>query len=164
MRYWLTVHWPKLPPHIERYPLRVWIQDGKESAGEKLSVGDRVLVYETKYGPTRRLTGTDGTTREVASPIGKHGIVAVAEATSALVKNHSFEKFKYAEGSERWWCWHASLIPLHEYGYVPRTEVNRVLGYGPKYQFRGFGAQHSGLKEIAKEEYEALLEIFKKRD
>ncbi len=159
MRYWLTVHWPRLEDASVQYPLRVWLQDGKESVGAELAAGDHVLVYETKYGPARRLASASGIKREVSSAIGRQGIVAVAKATGPFAQDKSFEKFEYGDGSQRWWCWHAPLTLL-ERGDVPLVQVNRVLGYSPKYVFRGFGAHHSGLKQITREQYSSLETLF----
>ena len=160
MKYWLTTHWPPIPQDKVQYPLRVWIEDGKESVGRSLATGDRVLVYETKYGPPRRVTGVSGSARKVASIPGRQGIVSATIATGALAKDASFEKFIYDDGSQRWWCWHAPLQATLTKGLVPRMEVNRVLGYKPGYVFRGFGARGSGLKEITKTQYSELVELY----
>ncbi len=161
MKYWLTVHWPQLQDRSVRYPLRVWLQDGTQSAGNGLDAGDRVLIYETKFGPTRLLPGVGGIKREAPSLVGRQGIIIIAEAIGPLTQDLSFEKIEYADGSQRWWCWHAPLRALAEDGFVPRTEVNRVLGYSPNYLFRGFGTFNSGLKELTALEYSALVEVYR---
>jgi hypothetical protein len=144
------------------YPLRVWIEDGKEAAGRGLAQGDYVLVYQTKFGPARRLADKTGTKHKSPLVQGKQGIITIAQASGPLAKDPTFEKFEYANGSQRWWCWHAPLTPVHTNGYVSRSEVNEVLGYAPAYRFRGFGTLSSGLKEISHEAGLALVNLYLK--
>lgn len=160
MRYWLTTHYPKLVDGSEQYPLRVWLQDGKESVGATLRKGDRVLIYEGKTGPSRFVTGPSGLKRKVASAVGRQGIIAIAEATGSFSKDSSFEVFEYGDGVKRWWCWHAPLTLLRGNGYVPLSEVNRVFGYSPNCVLRGFGTKSSGLKEITASQFAELERLF----
>ena len=41
--------------------------------------------------------------------------------------------------------------------------INRILGYKPGYNFRGFGDANSGLKELTSQQFDTLLEAFKSR-
>lgn len=160
MRYWLTTHYPQLEDSSERYPLRVWLQDGKESVGAPLRKGDKVLIYEGKTGPSRFVVDELGRERKVASAIGKQGIIAIAEATDSFHKDSNFEVFEYGDGVKRWWCWHAPLILRRGDGFVPLSEVNRVLGYKPNCVLRGFGTKSSGLKELTFAQYSAFENLF----
>lgn len=160
MRYWLTTHYPQLEDSSERYPLRVWLQDGKESVGATLRNGDKVLIYEGKKGPARFVTGASGVRRKVASATGRQGIICIAEAAGPFGKDPTFEVFEYGDGIKRWWCWHAPLTLLRSDGYVPLSEVNRVLDYKPGCVLRGFGSKSSGLKEISQAQFEAFEKLF----
>ena len=68
---------------------------------------------------------------------------------------------KYVDETEIWWRWRAKLELLSRSGFVPRSEINKILGYKSKNYFRGFGDKKSGLKNIGKDEFETLVEIFR---
>jgi hypothetical protein len=51
---------------------------------------------------------------------------------------------------------------LSRSGFVPRLQLNRVLGYKDGCRLRGFGDRHSGLKRITAEEYARLAALFRK--
>ena len=84
MRYWLTIHYPKVEDGSDHYPLRVWLQDGTEAAGAKLATGDLVLVYETKGGPARWVRSANGVMRKVPVKSGRQGIISIARATGSF--------------------------------------------------------------------------------
>ena len=44
--------------------------------------------------------------------------------------------------------------------FVPREEVNGILGYQLNYHFRGFGSYGSGLRQITESEYEQFGTFF----
>lgn len=161
MKYWLTTHYPQLEDSSLRYPLRVWLQDGKESVGAKLSSDDYVLIYEFKGGRARWITAENGGRRKVPLLPGREGIIAIAKATGPIVQDRLFEKFEYSDGTTRWWCWHSPLTLLEENGYISKPDVNQVLDHGLKNRLRSCGRLSSGLKELTEKQYVTLVNLFR---
>lgn len=160
MRYWLTTHYPPLEDGSERFPLRVWLQDGKESVGASMREGDRVLIYEGKTGPSRYVVTPAGRKKKIQSAVGHQGIIKIAEVKERLRQDATFPVFEYGDGKKRWWCWHAHLTLLRNDGYVPLSDVNRVLDYSPNCVLFGFGTKSSGLKEITTSQYAEFERLF----
>jgi hypothetical protein len=136
--------------------LRVWIPHGREQAGQALSAGDFVLIYECKTGRP----GRDGSGQQIRYLPGRQGIVAIAEAEGPLRQDLASPRTQYDDGTELWWCWKAPLKAISKKGFVPRVHVNRVLGYQKNYTLRAFGDRQSGLKEITVAQYNALAAEF----
>jgi hypothetical protein len=120
------------------------------------------LIYEAKSGRTKLRTLADGTVVKVPCQRGKQGIVTVAKIQTRVEANSGSQPERYADGSEIWWRWSAKTREEVANGFVPASDVKHVLGYSENYSFRGFGDQRSGVKRLRKNEYEQLLEIFKK--
>ncbi len=156
MKYWLTVHWPPREDDPDGIGAGVWVPDGREAAGADLAEGDRVLVYESLRGRPEVRISPNGARTIVRCIQGREGVVLLGEAQSCLQADDGSTPSRYVDGSEIWWRWHAPLRVLSRSGFVPRREVNKVLGYKPAYNFRGFGDRHSGLQEISREEFEEL--------
>lgn len=163
MNYWITTHWPPRAGNPKREPSGVWLPEGRQQAGVELRAGDHVLIYESRSGRTELRVRADGSTSEVRSVRGKEGIIAVVRAQESIHRNPDTTVTKYVNGTEICWSWQAATELLSSNGFVPRTEINRVLGYKPSYNLRGFGDRKSGLKRISKDEYETLVAIFKRR-
>ena len=49
---------------------------------------------------------------------------------------------------------------INSAGFIPRSEANALFGYSENNVFRGFGDEHSGLKEIEEELFTRLLNRF----
>lgn len=163
MNYWITTHWPPRTDNPTREPSGVWLPEGRQQAGVELRVGDPVLIYESRSGRTELRERADGSTYEVKSVRGKEGILAITRAVEGIHRDRTIKETRYKTGRPICWCWKAATELLSSNGFVPRTELNRVLGYKPTYNLRGFGDHKSGLKRISKTDYEALLGIFKRR-
>ncbi|MBM4147854.1 MAG: hypothetical protein FJ224_02255 [Lentisphaerae bacterium] len=163
MNYWITTHWPPRADNSKREPSGVWLPDGRQQAGVQLHADDPVLIYESRSGRTELREKADGSTYAVKSVRGKEGIVAVTRALEGIHRNPDTTVTRYVDGTEICWCWQAATELLSSNGFVQRAELNRVLGYKPSYNLRGFGDRKSGLKRISKEEYETLVAIFKRR-
>jgi hypothetical protein len=161
LRYWLSAQAP--PPEgapdqkFDCLPLAA----GREAAGLELEPGDLVLVYQSKSGRPVRRGNADGTETWVRTVAGRQGIAAVAEVAGRVTRDAGIEKTEYIDGAELCWCWRAPLNAFSIDGYVPLSDVNRVLGFKPAYNFGGFAYRNSGLREIEGGEYWALVEIFR---
>lgn len=161
MKYWLTVHWPPRKDKPGSLGAGVWVPDRREAAGADLVNGDRVLVYESRTGRPEVRISPDGTRTIVRCIRGREGIVLLGKALSRLQADDGSTPKRYADGTQIWWRWHAPLGDLSRSGFVPRREVNKVLGYKPGYNFRGFGGRHSGLQKISREQFEELERRFR---
>ena len=162
MRYWLTVHWPPYQDERYRFPLRVWLKSNNEWAGRDLRSGDRVLVYQTRSGPAIIHSDVDGRRQRIPCQWGHSGIIAVAEADGPIEHDPQWPVWEYEDGLKRCWACYASLTLVSSNGFVPRDQVNRILGYEPRYKMFGFGAG-AGLKEISNGQYEELVAAFQSR-
>ena len=158
MNHWLTTHWPRLEDQPDNAPWGVWLQDGYKHVGDDLVPGDHVLIFETQNAPNEVKGNSTGRTRTVKHRTGRRGIVAIVEVTSGLRKSNKKPE-RFADGATRWWRWMAETRVVLDGGFVPWQQVNRVLGYEPDYNMRGFGGG-SGLKKISQEQYDQLAELF----
>ena len=152
MRYWLTVQWPPLQEWTKP-PLGVYLADGRQKAGQNLRPGDLIFIYQAKTG--RPIKG--------AGPyrLGREGIIFLVKATTEIEEHPGEKPTQYKNGTTLCWKWQAKTL-LEEYGFCPRQIVCQVLGYHPNYTFRGFGIYRSGLYELEKNEFDSLLERFRK--
>ena len=162
MRYWLTVQWPPYQDERYRFRLRVWLRSNKEWAGRDLRSGDPVLVYQTISGRAIIHSHEDGRRERIRCVWGHSGIIAVAEAAGPIKRDPQWPVWEYEDGRNRCWGCQASLTLVSSDGFVPRVQVNRILGYSPRYTMRGFGAG-TGLKEITKGQYQELVAAFESR-
>jgi len=158
----MTTHWP--PDESEDLddfiPSGVWLPDGREQAGTDIEIGDRVLIYQSKTGrpEIKNIKGK----RAVFRPTqGKEGIIAIVEVVGDLEKLEDSVPSKYTWGKDIWWRWRAITEPVSMNGFVPRREVNKILGYRPDNPLRGFGDWKSGLKKLSRSEYDELVSVFK---
>lgn len=158
MNHWLTTHWPPLEDEPDNAPWGVWLQDGYQHVGDDLLPGDHVLIFETQSPPNLVKGNSTVGTRTVKHRTGRRGIVAVVEVTSQLQES-SKKAERFADGATRWWRWMAPTRLVLHGGFVPWQQVNRVLGYEPNYNMRGFGGR-SGLKNINQEQYHQLVDLF----
>jgi hypothetical protein len=138
------------------------LPDGRQRAGSDLKAGDKILIYQCKWGRTVLSRAADGSPIRRGSTRGNEGIIAVTEAEDIVLEVPDIKPTRYSDGTEIWWKWRAPLKILSRSGFVPRIEVNSALGYKESYPLRGFGDLQSGLKKIDQEKYEALVEIFRK--
>jgi len=162
MNYWLTTHWPPVLDSTDKTPSGIYVQNGKEKAGEDLLPGDKVLIYQSLKGRDIIRRTADGIKKRVKSRLGRKGIVVIAEATEKLTDDPESIKTEYWGGETRWWRWYAETRVISENGFVPLKDVNRVLGYKENNVLHGFGDRKSGLKKITEAEYNEFIDIFKK--
>jgi hypothetical protein len=161
IRYWFTTHWPLTNEHKGEHHRNVYLQSGRQSVAQNMSPGDKVLIYESKTGPTIVEEFADGTRRRIAQGNGRSGIVTVAEIAEPLSRRPGSEGVaKYADGTEMNWAWKATTRHHVSNGFVAKPEVLRVLEYAPSYAMRGIGPMNSGLREISQSQYEDLLRMF----
>ena len=59
-----------------------------------------------------------------------------------------------------WWRYRAKTRSANSSGFLPRLEVNALLGYSERYVFRGFGDERSGLKQITEETFDRIHSAF----
>lgn len=158
LRYWLTVHWPpSYDPENDAAPDApegVYVPKGREEAADGLQSGDRVLVYQTITGPMN----LDEYKKGFRLRRGRGGVVADLVVTRRLRRRIWWPSHYHNAPSRKWSriaYTEADPTPIDA---VPRKAVNRVLGYSPGYEFRGFGRLHAGLDEIERDQYLELCE------
>ena len=163
MNYWMTTHWPpRTDEEKSNIGLGVWISERCRSVGNDLRPGDKVIIYQSRSGRPEIFEKADGTSETIGCHTGKEGIIALGEATTDVYLLKDVKPSKYTDGTEVWWRWHADLKLISQSGFVPRLEINKILGYKSNYNFRGFGDNHSGLKRIKESEFTSLVEIFRR--
>jgi hypothetical protein len=161
MHYWITTHWPPRERDGKGIGNGVYLPYDRGSVGRDLRAGDLVLVYQSQSGRTLVRTEADGTIRKVPCEAGKGGIVAIGRARAAMYHDVESEVEHYADGTAIHWAWYAPLEVLSTSGFVPREALNRILGYEPNYNFRGFGDGKSGLKKIEAATYLEIETAFR---
>ena len=160
MAYWLTKHWPLRKGDEKQSQAGVYVRPEDENIIKQVQPRDLVFIYETKGGKAELRKMADGTEELFPCRKGQGGIVALLEVTAkAFVREGSVPE-KYSDGSTTWWKWFAPTKPVNTIGFVPREEVVRNLKYSPRYAFRGFGKNNSGLGRLTEEQFEALLFAF----
>ena len=162
MNFWLTTHWPHRVGSNHDFHSGINLPDGREAAEREICPGDMALIFEAKTGRTKLKTLADGTFVKVPCQRGKQGIVTVAKVQTCVEANPGSHPESYVDGSKIWWRWGAKTHEEVATGFVPAFEVNRILGYKENYTFHAFGDRHSGVRRLTQNEYEQLLEMFKK--
>ena len=159
MNYWITTHWP---PRVDDdgSGTGVWVPEGRQQAANGMHPGDYVAVYEAKSGRTEIRTLPDDTTINVACKPGREGMICYGTVDSRVSAIPDSQPQKYADGSEIWWRWYTPVSILSRTGFVTRSELLQILCYNPRYNLRGFGDFHSGLKKITEAEFKALVSAF----
>jgi len=157
--YWLTLHWPPRDDD-ERDVEGIWLQDGLEDAGSSLAVGDLVFVYESATGRTEVRLSPEGSRRSICRR-GKQGVVGLCRVERGLESDGADEPTTYTDHTKIWWRWYAPTRVVSTAGFVPRLRLNEILGYAPKFNFRGFGDKRSGLKKLSKAEFDQILSDFR---
>lgn len=161
MHYWITTHWPRREDEsIDEPHEGVWVQDGKQHLIDQVAPQDLVFIYESKSGPAAIREYVDGTTRRIACRPGREGIVALVEVTEMAFQPEESRPEKYDDGTELWWRYYAPTRSVNSAGFLPRIEVASLLGFSDRYVFRGFGDEHSGLKQIPEETFERIRDAF----
>ena len=122
--------------------------------------GDYIAIYESKSGRTEIREHQDGSIIKVACKPGREGMICYGTIDSSVSAIPDSQTQKYANGSEIWWRWYASVSVLSRSGFVKRTDLLHILGYQSKYNLRGFGEYHSGLKKITESEFNSLVDAF----
>ena len=165
MKYWVTTQWPhsidddRLAPHFGLY-----IPDGRDAVAEIISPGDIVFIYESKTGRAVVRTALNGQTESIESHVGREGIVTIARVTSQVYEDRESELSHYTDGTEIWWRYYAETEVISSTGFVSHELVNNILGYNRNYSLRGFGTQHSGVKQITDDQADQLIERFRPGD
>ena len=161
MSYWVTTHWPPREDEPAEEGSGIWLPDGREAPGARIRAGDLVFVYQARSGRTLARTFADGTTRRVRCRTGREGVVHLGRVRAPLAADPSSEPEHYSDGTAIWWRWHAPIDIISRSGFVPREQLATILGYKRTYNFRGFGEEHSGLRQLTEAEYAGLLERFR---
>lgn len=161
MRYWIAAQSPPLEGSPDQKFDRLSLAAGREAAGRELEVGDLVLVYQSKSGRAVRLREADGTEKKVRTVAGRQGIAALVEVTGPIAHDPEIGRTHYVDGTELCWSFGVPTDTFSAHGHVPLSDVNRVLGFKPTYNFGGFAYRSSGLREIEAHQYWALVELFR---
>jgi hypothetical protein len=156
-KYWLTTHWP--PEINKHFNCSIYLYDGTQTVGTDIKPGDRVWVYQSKGGRLVVRENPDGSKYTTKRQPGREGVIALAEVIDELRDIGSLPE-QYDDGSIRCWKWKAEARLINQSGFIPRQELNVLLGNEPDYGLRGFGTQHSGLKQISEDEHNKLLDAF----
>jgi len=160
MNAWLTTQWPPRKGSSDNLHSCIYLPDGREAAGENISPGDTVFIYECGSGRIIVRTHADGTEERVACRRGRQGIVTVAKVLTPVMLTDN-KPDHYADGGTLWWRWVAETHEEVTTGFVSASDVKNVLGYKPGFNFHGFGDKHSGVKWLTQEQCEALLTLFR---
>lgn len=156
-RYWLSAHWP--PEHGTQPRFDIWVQDGHDDVARECAVGDIVAIYQGQSGPVRLEKRPDGRTYKLRRERGKGGIIGFSKVVRPLFEEPDSRREEYADGSSRWWRWHAVCEAINTEGFLDREAVNAVIGYEPGFNFHGFNAGR-GIKELTEAQYNQLLDAF----
>ena len=162
MRYWIAAQSPPLEGSLDQEFGRLRLAAGREAAGRELEPGDLVLLYQSRSGRAVRLREADGTQRKVRAMVGRQGVAALAEVMGRLAHHPEIGKTEYVDGTELCWSWSVPTNAFSVNGHVPLSDVNRILGFKPTYNFGGFAYRSSGLREIGARQCWALVEIFRR--
>ncbi len=160
MAYWITTHWPPREDDESEEGSGVWLPDGRHNIGVRIAVDDMLFVYESLSGRTVLRELANGKSQRVHCRHGKEGIVHLSRISAPISADPASRPESYSDGTTIWWRWYAPANILTRSGFVPRQEVAEILGYKRNYNFRGFGQEHSGLREISESQFNALLNQF----
>jgi len=119
-----------------------------------------VFIYESRSGPAAIREYVDGTTRRIACRQGREGIVALVGVTERAFQPEDSRPERYQDGTNLWWRYCAPTRSANSSGFLSRVEVATLLGYSDRYVFRGFGDEHSGLKQITEETFNRIRDAF----
>lgn len=162
-RFWVTTHWPhRTDIGADDRHEGVHLPNGRHLDGQKIAPGDLVAIYESRTGRDLIIENVSGRPRTLTSHVGREGVVDLVEVASELYTDPESEPEKYQDGTSIWWRWHADTKPYLSSGFVPQVELNGILGYKPGYNLRGFGDDHSGLKEVDVKCFADILAAFKR--
>jgi len=147
-KYWVTTHYPAFVGIRVRQG--VYLRNQHKKVAEPLRVGDHVIVYETKKNPP--YTNEQGKVfRRVP---GRGRVVCYGTVSKAL---HEFDEYP---DSKKQWNLFAPIQVISDEGFLSRQELAFYLGFSERYDLRGLGDKHSGLKEISQEQYENIVRRF----
>ena len=160
MRFWVTVQWPPRDRSDPSDAPAVWLAEECKSVGTKLARGDLVVVYQTKTGPSVVVEEASGAKTTVARAVGRQGVIYYGRALQSFEAHPESQPETYLDGSRTWWKWFAPLHVLSRSGFVSMETLARTLGYKPAFRFRGFGPMHSGLQNVPRETFDAIVAQF----
>lgn len=155
--YWITTHWP--PEIGTSLDYAVYLCDGDQSVGSDMEPGDRVWIYQSKGGRLVVRRRPDGSEYLAKRKSGREGVIALVGVTGPL-RDIGGQPERYNDDTRGWWRWKADTRLINQSGFVPRRELNVLVGYQPNYGFRGFGQKKSGLKQIHESLHEVILQEF----
>jgi hypothetical protein len=161
MNYWITTHWPRQQdtPSSEPYG-DVWVKDGQWDVIKQLVPGDLVFIYESRSGPLPLGHNPDGSTYKRPKAQGKEGIVALVSVKERANQPLDRAEAQYDNGQKMWWRFRVSTEPLNSGGFIPRTTFLPVIGQKPTYNLRGFGENHSGVKQLTARQFTTLRKMY----
>ena len=163
-RYWLTTHWPSEKRNNQ--PRRhLYLRSEHSAVGTEVRPGDFVLMFELRTCRAQVEKGAPSrSTSKVSKVKGARGIVSLGKVATEFRKiDVPPDRVLHFDGKEYRWEWVAQTRE-EEAGFVPFTEVNRVLKFKKGSRMRGFGIRHSGLGELSAEQFNELAEIFRRTE
>ncbi len=161
MNYWLTTHWPRQQgtPTSEPYA-DVWVKDGQWDVIKQLDPEDLVFIYESRSGPLPLGHNPDGSTYKLRKAQGKEGIVALVSVKESAQQPPDSVPAQYDNGQQMWWRFRAPTESINSGGFIPRTNFLPVIGQKPTYNLRGFGENHSGVKQLTARQFTTLRKMY----
>lgn len=160
MNYLITTQWPPREGDSRPAFSGVYLAGDRGAVGRALQEGDLVLVYQSQSGRALLRRDADGALRRVPTSKAKGGIVAICRARAPFHWDEDAKPEMYDGATTIHWAWFAPLEVISNSGFVPREELNRLMGYAGNYALRGFGDRASGLKRIGESTYRTVERAF----
>ena|ERR1051325_1793200 len=131
MKWWLTTHYPHRSPS---HPWNIYLRNQyRNQFGNRIQVGDQVAFYELK--------GKQGT--------GRKAVIGFGRVAGPLKENRNREGGK--DEADKVWEWQ---FPCDDYEWrtLPHSAVCKII----RRKSAGALRLRGGLKELTKDQYEAL--------
>lgn len=128
MNHWLTVHHPpEAGANPEPGVSGVWVPSKRSEDFPQLAVGDQVLIYETKAGPSRTLVRAgEEPRRSRYQRAGMGAVMAVGWVES--IPPREVARAIHDDGQEIGWVKLAVLTTTPLKNPVPLARLNTILG------------------------------------
>jgi hypothetical protein len=103
---------------------------------------------------------SDGSTYKLPKAHGKEGIVALVRVRDFAQQPPDSVEAQFDNGQKMWWRFRAPTEPVNSGGFIPRTKFLPIIGLKPTYNLRGFGENHSGIKQLSSQQFTTLRKMY----
>jgi hypothetical protein len=141
---WLAIH--RAHPDPDTILWHVYLKEEHRFLGNDIRIGDHIFFYEAKNGYGHFDEGRMGIVR-----------ISIVSATPYQRNHHQ----PYAPGNEGEWDFAIPAEPLDTSGFVPRTQVNVVMGYAYNYVYYGYN-RGKGIKQLTPMQADELFRRFRR--